>query len=45
LTQSDEYSIALIAFNEAIESYDLDKKTKFVSFSKQVIKRRLIDYL
>ncbi|HOM02341.1 MAG TPA: RNA polymerase sigma-I factor [Acetivibrio sp.] len=45
LTQSDEYSIALIAFNEAIESYDLNKKTKFVSFSKQVIKRRLIDYL
>lgn len=45
LIQSDEYSIALIAFNEAIESYDLDKKTRFVSFSKQVIKRRLIDYL
>jgi RNA polymerase sigma factor len=45
LAQSDEYSIALIAFNEAIESYNLDKKTKFVSFSKQVIKRRLIDYL
>lgn len=45
LVQSDEYSIALIAFNEAIESYNLDKKTMFVSFSKQVIKRRLIDYL
>lgn len=45
LVQSDEYSIALIAFNEAIESYNLDKKTVFVSFSKQVIRRRLIDYL
>lgn len=45
LVQSDEYSIALIAFNEAIESYDSNKKTMFVSFSKQVIKRRLIDYL
>lgn len=45
LIQSDEYSIALIAFNEAIESYNSDKKTMFVSFSKQVIKRRLIDYL
>lgn len=45
LAQSDEYSIALIAFNEAIESYNLDKRTMFVSFSKQVIKRRLIDYL
>ena len=45
LTQSDEYSIALIAFNEAIESYNLDKKTMFVTFAKQVIKRRLIDYL
>ena len=45
LAQCDEYSIALIAFNEAIEAYDLNKKTKFVSFSKQVIRRRLIDYL
>jgi len=45
LIQSDEYSIALIAFNEAIESYNIDKKTMFVSFSKQVIRRRLIDYL
>ena len=45
LAQCDEYSIALIAFNEAIEAYDLNKKTKFVSFSKHVIKRRLIDYL
>lgn len=44
LAQSDEYSIALIAFNEAIETYDLNKKAMFVSFSKQVIKRRLIDY-
>ena len=38
MTQSDEYSIALIAFNEAIESYNLDKKTMFVTFAKQVIK-------
>ncbi len=45
IVQSDEFSIALIAFNEAIESYNLDKKTMFVSFSKQVIRRRLIDYL
>ncbi len=45
IIQSDEFSIALIAFNEAIESYDLDKRTIFISFSKQVIKRRLIDYL
>lgn len=45
IVQSDEFSIALIAFNEAIEAYDSDKKTMFVSFSKQVIRRRLIDYL
>lgn len=45
LAQCDEYSIALIAFNEAIEAYDLNQKTKFVNFSKQVIRRRLIDYL
>lgn len=41
---SDEYSIALSAFNESIDSYDFDKNYNFFLFSEQVIKRRLIDY-
>lgn len=39
----DEWSIALLAFTQAIESYDLDKGG-FVSFYRLLIKRRLIDY-
>lgn len=45
LATCDEYSVALIAFNEAIEAYDINKGTKFVTFARQVIRRRLIDYL
>lgn len=41
---SEEYSIGLMAFNEAIESYDMSQKCAFKNFSEQVIKRRLIDY-
>lgn len=41
---SDEYSIALSAFNESIDSYDFCKNYNFFLFSEQVIKRRLIDY-
>ncbi|NLL04373.1 MAG: RNA polymerase sigma-I factor [Clostridiaceae bacterium] len=41
---SDEYSIALSAFNESINSYNFDKNYNFFLFSEQVIKRRLIDY-
>lgn len=47
LKNSDEYSIGLIAFNEAIEKYDSKKSAKafnFFSFAEQIIKRRLIDY-
>lgn len=39
----DELSIGLIAFTEAISSYD-SKKGSFLSFAQNVIKRRLIDY-
>lgn len=45
LTQSDEYSIALMAFNEALDAYDSDKNIKFISFSKEIIRRRIIDYI
>ncbi len=41
--EDDELSIALIAFVEAIKSYDISKGN-FLSFSQNVIKRRLIDY-
>ncbi len=41
---SDEYSVALSAFNESIDSYDFEKNYNFFLFSEQVIKRRLIDY-
>jgi RNA polymerase sigma factor len=45
ITESDdEYSIALSAFNEAIESFD-ESKGSFSSFAQMVIKRRLLDYL
>lgn len=39
----DELSIAMLAFVEAIKSFD-PSKGSFFSFSNRVIKRRLIDY-
>ena len=44
IKNSDEYSIALSAFNESIDSYNFCKNYNFFLFSEQVIKRRLIDY-
>jgi RNA polymerase sigma factor len=41
--EDDELSIALIAFVEAINSYNI-KAGNFLPFAKNVIKRRLIDY-
>lgn len=41
--QDDELSIAMIAFVEAIHSFS-QSKGNFFSFSRNVIKRRLIDY-
>ncbi|MFB1081316.1 RNA polymerase sigma-I factor [Jeotgalibacillus sp. JSM ZJ347] len=41
----DEYSIALIAFNDALMKYETDKGASVISFSEVVIKRRLIDYV
>ena len=40
----DAYSIALIAFNEAVNSFD-ESKGNFFSFAKMIINRRLIDYI
>lgn len=41
--QDDELSVAMIAFVEAINSFD-QSKGNFFSFSRNVIKRRLIDF-
>ena len=41
---TDEYSIALLAFNEAIDSYDMTRGASFHGFARQVIKRRLVDH-
>ena len=39
----DELSIALMAFNESIEKYDI-AKGNFLSYARMTIKHRLIDY-
>ncbi|MBQ3921568.1 MAG: RNA polymerase subunit sigma [Firmicutes bacterium] len=45
ITESDdEWSIALMAFNEAVQGYDRDKGS-FHGFASVVIKRRLLDYI
>jgi len=41
----DEFSIGLIAFNEAIEKYSPDRGNSLLSFSEVIIKRRVIDYI
>lgn len=40
----DEVSIALIAFNEALDKYDCTRGASFFAFSEAVIKRRMIDF-
>ena len=40
----DELSIALLAFNEAIDNFDPDGGSSFYSFGQMVIRRRLVDY-
>ncbi len=41
----DEFSIALDAFNEAINKFSADAGASFLSFSETVIRRRLIDHV
>lgn len=45
MENSEEFSIGLIAFNEAIECYNERKNPNFLSFAEMVIKRRVIDYI
>jgi RNA polymerase sigma factor len=40
----DELSIALLAFNQAIDKFILNKNTSFTSYAAMVIRHRLIDY-
>ncbi len=45
VTESDdEWSVALLAFHEAVRHYDVGKG-EFAAFSGMVIKRRLMDYM
>ncbi|WP_110111619.1 RNA polymerase sigma factor SigI [Bacillus sp. CGMCC 1.16541] len=41
----DEFSIGLIAFNEAIEKYTKEKGSSLLSFAEVIIKRRVIDHI
>lgn len=41
----DEFSIGLIAFNEAIDKYSPERGSSLLSFSEVIIKRRVIDYI
>ena len=43
--QDDEYSIAMFAFNEAIEHYNSEKNASFLTFAHLLIRRKLIDYI
>jgi RNA polymerase sigma factor len=41
----DEFSIGLIAFNEAIEKFSSEKGNSLLSFADILIKRKVIDYI
>lgn len=43
-SNDDELSIALLAFNEAMETYNIKKGANFANYANLVIKHRLIDY-
>jgi RNA polymerase sigma factor len=42
---SEEFSVGLMAFDEAINCYDENQSRNFLNFSDQVIRRRVIDFL
>ncbi|SFQ99093.1 RNA polymerase sigma-I factor [Desulfoscipio geothermicus] len=42
--RDEELSVALLAYNEAIDAYNKDNKTTFTTFAHRVIHRRLVDY-
>ncbi|MCL6590613.1 MAG: RNA polymerase sigma-I factor [Firmicutes bacterium] len=44
IKDSDEYSIGLIAFDEAVNCFNPAKNPNFFNFAAQVIRRRIINY-
>jgi RNA polymerase sigma factor len=44
LGQDDEVSVALIAFNEAIDRFDAGRGGNFLALAETVIRRRLVDH-
>lgn len=44
LGEDDEVSIAMIAFDEAIDRYDPRRGTSFLALAETVIRRRLVDH-
>ncbi|GAA0470940.1 RNA polymerase sigma-I factor [Alkalibacillus silvisoli] len=43
--RDDEFSVGLMAFNEAIDSYSEEKGSSFLTFARLVITRKVIDYI
>nr|WP_253293356.1 RNA polymerase sigma factor SigI [Bacillus safensis] len=43
--KDDEFSIGIIAFNEAIEKYSAEKGNSLLAFAELIIKRKVIDYI
>ncbi|BBN98374.1 RNA polymerase sigma-I factor [Sporolactobacillus terrae] len=41
----DEFSVGLVAFNEAINQYQNGQGSKFLTFADMVIRRRIIDFI
>lgn len=44
-SRDDEFSVAMEAFDEAINKYTLGKGSSFLSFADLVIRRRIIDFI
>lgn len=44
-TTMDEFSIGLLAFNQAIDQFKEGKGSKFLTFADLVIRRRVIDFI
>lgn len=42
---NEEYSVGLLAFNEAIDLYDIKRNSNFFKYADMVIKHRIIDYI
>ncbi len=42
--RDDEYSVALVAFNEAIDTFDCTRQGSFLLFVEKIIRNKLVDY-